>query len=254
MPSAESHWPHLLSPAFLIKVDWGHGRGMSLPSPSLLFYCVQDYFGFIWRANAALAGRHWVECQLSPSLHVFGILWDRFGGAMWPWAGRHRLMALSPHSMWRVSVGRLEANVAIGQVDSVMADCLPHSTLEAEFANGLASSISAHHLVCSPFPQTCSPVLWSYQCPCSSNHLVSSSHLCRPPPPQTVCSPFQTCSPVLGSIKSSLTSRSLFASFPLCPALVCSPCPQTCSRAVLAPIKSCSPQIGLVCFFHLLPT
>src|SRR5882724_4254109 len=63
-----------------------------------------------------------------------------------------------------------------------MANCHPHSTLGSRICNGLPCPISAHHLVCSPFPQTCSPVLGSYQV---LAHLkitgFASSHLCLPP-------------------------------------------------------------------------
>src|SRR5882724_57561 len=63
-----------------------------------------------------------------------------------------------------------------------MADCHSHSTLGSRICNGLPHPISASHLVCSPFPQTCSPVLGSYQV---LAHLkiawFASSHLLLPP-------------------------------------------------------------------------
>src|SRR5882724_11287012 len=63
-----------------------------------------------------------------------------------------------------------------------MADCHPHSTLGSRICNGLPRPISSRHLVCSPFPQTCLPVLGSYQV---LAHLkiawFASSHLLLPP-------------------------------------------------------------------------
>src|SRR5882724_2032413 len=106
---------------------------------------------------------------LSDSSFVSRIILDSWRAYCGHWASRHRLMA----------------------------DCHPHSTLGSRICHGLPRPISARHLVCSPFPQTCSPVLGSYQVladlkiawfasPISARHLV--------------CSPFpQTCSPVLGS-------------------------------------------------------
>src|SRR5882724_9469139 len=146
-----------------------------------------------------------------------------------------------------------------------MADFHPHSTLGSRICNGLPRPISAHHIVCSPFPQTCSPELGSYQV---LAHLkiawFASSHLCPPPclltlSPDMFASAWllsSPCSPqdrlvclipslpttlfahpfprhvcqCLAPIKSSLTSRSLGLPRPISARhLVCSPFPQTFS-------------------------
>src|SRR5882724_7731683 len=130
---------------------------------------------------------------------------------------------------------------------------------------GLPCPISAHHLFCSLFPQTCSPVLGSYQV---LTHLkiawFALSHLCPPPflltlSPDMFTSAWLLSSPhspqdrlvclvpslpttffahpfprhvhqCLAPIKSSLTSRSLGLPCPISAHnLFCSPFPQTCS-------------------------
>src|SRR5882724_4272897 len=91
---------------------------------------------------------------LSDSSFVSRIILDSWRAYCGHWASRHRLMA----------------------------DCHPHSTLGSRICHGLPCPISARHLVCSPFPQTCLPVLGSYQV---LAHLkitwFASSHLCPPP-------------------------------------------------------------------------
>src|SRR5882724_2295520 len=105
-----------------------------------------------------------------------------------------------------------------------MADCHPHSTLGSRICNGLPRPISAHHLVCSPFPQTCSPVLCSYQV---LAHLkiawFASSHLC-PPPCLLTLSPDMFSSAWLLSSPCSPQDH-LVCFFPSAPHLIFSPSP-----------------------------
>src|SRR5882724_7663746 len=130
-----------------------------------------------------------------------------------------------------------------------MADCHPHSTLGSRICNGLPHPISAHHLVCSPFPQTCLPVLGSYQV---LAHLkitwFASSHLCLPP-----C--FLTLSPDMFASAWLLSHLKItwFASSHLCPP----PCLLTLSPDMFASAwllsSPCSPQDRLVCLIPALP-
>src|SRR5882724_8737406 len=138
----------------------------------------------------------------------------------------------------------------------LMADCHPHSTLGSRICNGLPRPISARHLVCSPFPQTCSPVLGSYQV---LAHLkitwFASSHLC-PPPCLLTLSPDMFASAWLLSSLCSHQDR-LVCLVPSLPAtLFAHPFPRHVHQC-LAPIKSSltSRLLGLllpICSHHLI--
>src|SRR5882724_11313009 len=107
-----------------------------------------------------------------------------------------------------------------------MADCHPHSTLGSRICNGLPRPISSRHLVCSPFPQTCLPVLGSYQV---LAHLkitwFASSHL-FPPPCLLTLSPDMFASAWLLSSPRSPQDR-LVCFFPSAPATSFAHPPQT---------------------------
>src|SRR6266850_1974158 len=102
-----------------------------------------------------------------------------------------------------------------------MADCHPHSTLGSRICHGLPRPISARHLVCSPFHQTCQPVLGSHQVlrsPQDKTAWFASSHLCLPPCLLTLSPDMFTSAWLLSS--PLLTSRQggFFCFFPSLPA------------------------------------